>query len=70
MVGLTGSRAQVDAALAAYKAYAKKIPTENGYTMDHSASVYLMKADGSFRTMIDYHEEEAAALEKIRMVLR
>ncbi len=70
VVGLTGSRAQVDAALAAYKAYAKKIPTENGYTMDHSASVYLMKADGSFRTMIDYHEEEAAALEKIRMVLR
>ncbi len=70
VVGLTGSRAQIDAALAAYKAYAKKIPTENGYTMDHSASVYLMKADGSFRTMIDYHEEEASALEKVRMVLR
>ena len=38
--------------------------------MDHSASVYLMQADGSFRTMIDYHEEEASALEKVRMVLR
>lgn len=69
VVGLTGSREQIDAALAAYKAYAKKIPTESGYTMDHSASVYLMKADGSFRTMIDYHEEEASALAKIRMVL-
>lgn len=70
VVGLTGSREQVDAVLAAYKAYAKKIPTENGYTMDHSASVYLMKADGSFRTMIDYHEEEASALAKVRMVLQ
>lgn len=70
VIGLTGSREQVDAALSAYKAYAKKIPTESGYTMDHSASVYLMKADGSFRTMIDYHEEEASALEKVRMVLR
>ena len=70
VIGLTGSREQVDAALAAYKAYAKKIPTESGYTMDHSASVYLMQADGSFRTMIDYHEEEASALEKVRMVLR
>lgn len=70
VVGLTGSREQVDAALAAYKAYAKKIPTESGYTMDHSASVYLMKADGSFRTMIDYHEEETAALAKVRMVLQ
>lgn len=69
VVGLTGSREQVDAALKAYKAYAKRIPTDNGYTMDHSASVYLMRADGSFRTMIDYHEEEASALAKIRMVL-
>ncbi len=70
VVGLTGSRAQVDAALAAYKAYAKKIPTDNGYTMDHSASVYLMRADGSFRTMIDYHEDDGSALDKIRLVLR
>lgn len=69
VVGLTGSREQVDAVLDAYKAYAKKVPTDNGYTMDHSASVYLMKADGRFRTMIDYHEEEASALAKIRMVL-
>lgn len=70
VVGLTGSREQIDTALGAYKAYAKKIPTADGYTMDHSASVYLMKADGSFRTTIDYHEEEASALEKVRMVLR
>lgn len=69
VVGLTGSREQVDAALASYKAYAKRIPTDGGYTMDHSASVYLMKADGTFRTMIDYHEEEASALAKLRMVL-
>ena len=69
VVGLTGSRAQVEAALAAYKAYAKKIPTAEGYTMDHTASVYLMRADGRFRTMIDYHEDEASALAKLRMVL-
>lgn len=70
VVGLSGSREQVDAALKAYMAYAKKIPTDSGYTMDHSASVYLMRADGSFRTMIDYHEEDSSALDKIRMVLR
>ena len=70
VVGLSGSREQVDAALKAYMAYAKKIPTDSGYTMDHSASVYLMRADGSFRTIIDYHEEDSSALDKIRMVLR
>ena len=70
VVGLSGSREQVDAALKGYMAYAKKIPTDSGYTMDHSASVYLMRADGSFRTMIDYHEDDGSALDKIRMVLR
>ncbi len=70
VVGLSGSRGQVEAALKAYKAYAKKIPTDGSYTMDHTASVYLMNADGSFRTMIDYHEEDSSALAKIRMVLR
>lgn len=69
VVGLTGSQEQIDAALKAYKAYAKKIPTDGDYTMDHSASVYLMKADGSFRTMIDYHEDDQSALAKLRMVL-
>ena len=70
VVGLSGTREQVEAALKAYKAYAKKVPTDGSYTMDHTASVYLMNADGSFRTMIDYHEEDSSALAKIRMVLR
>lgn len=69
IVGLSGSREQVDAAIGSYKAYAKRIPTESGYTMDHTASVYLMDAQGRFKTMIDYHEDEATSLAKIRRVL-
>lgn len=69
IVGLTGSVEQVEAAVKAYRAYVKKVPTDSGYTMDHSSSVYVMAADGSFRTMIDYHEGEGPALAKIRMVL-
>jgi protein SCO1/2 len=70
VVGLSGTREQVEAALKSYKAFAKKVPTDGSYTMDHTASVYLMNADGSFRTMIDYHEEDSSALAKIRMVLK
>jgi protein SCO1/2 len=70
IVGLSGTREQVDAALASYKAYAKKVPTADGYTMDHSASTYLMDAKGGFRTIMDYHEEEASALAKMRLVLK
>lgn len=69
ITGLSGTQAQVEAALAAYKAYAKCIPTEGSYTMDHTASVYLMNADGSFRTLIDYHEDAAAALAKLKRLL-
>jgi protein SCO1/2 len=46
---LTGNQAAVDAAIKAYRVYAKKVPLENGdYTMDHTAVVYLMDKDGHF----------------------
>ncbi|MFC5506420.1 SCO family protein [Bosea massiliensis] len=69
IIGLSGTQAQVDTALSAYKVHAKRIETESGYTMDHTASVYLMDAKGRFKSMIDYHEDDAAALEKIRLLL-
>ena len=47
--GLTGDRAAINAAIRAYRVYAKKVPLENGdYTMDHTAVVYLMDKDGHF----------------------
>jgi protein SCO1/2 len=46
---LTGPQADIDAVTKAYKAYAKKVPLEGGgYTMDHSAIVYLMDKQGRF----------------------
>jgi protein SCO1/2 len=68
--GLSGTQEQVDATVKAYKAYAKRIPTGDDYTMDHTASVYVMDAAGRFRTLIDYHEDAATALAKIRLVLK
>ena len=70
IVGLSGTQAEVDAALKAYKAYARRIPTPDGYTMDHTASVYLMDAEGRFRSLIDYHEEQDSALAKVRLLLK
>jgi protein SCO1/2 len=47
--GLTGNQASIDAAIKAYRVYAKKVPLDNGdYTMDHTAVVYLMDKDGHF----------------------
>jgi protein SCO1 len=66
--GLTGSRAQINAAIKEYRVYAKKVPLENGdYTMDHTAMVYLMDKDGRFVTPFNMKrtpEAEAADLRR------
>lgn len=47
--GLTGDAAAVEGAIKAYRAYAKKAPNpDGGYTMDHTALVYLMDKEGRF----------------------
>lgn len=49
LTAATGDRAAVDAAIKAYRVYAKKIPTKgDDYTMDHTAIVYLMDKQGRF----------------------
>lgn len=48
LVGLTGSRAQVDEALQNMRIYSQKIPgpTEDSYSYDHMAVFYLMDPNG------------------------
>jgi protein SCO1/2 len=68
--GLTGSRAAIDQMLKAYRVYAKKVPTDGGsYTMDHTASVYLLDANGQLTGTLDYHEKEETALAKLKRLM-
>jgi len=48
LLGLTGTREQIDAALKAFRIYAQKVPgtTADAYTYDHLAVLYLMDPDG------------------------
>ncbi len=49
LVGATGDAAAVAQIEKAYRVYSKKIPLDGGgYTMDHTAIVYLMDKDGRF----------------------
>jgi protein SCO1/2 len=52
VIGLTGTPAQVKAAADAYRAYYQKVGEGEGYTMNHSLTVYLMGPDGQFRTAV------------------
>jgi protein SCO1/2 len=67
--GLTGDQAQVDAAVKAYRAYAKKVPTDSGYTMDHTSIVYLMGRNGEFVTSLDMTKPDTEIAAQIRSKL-
>ena len=70
VVGLTGTAEQVAAAVKAYRAYFKKVPQDGGaYTMDHTATVYLMDRSGKFRGTFDVHEAKEASLAKLRRLV-
>ncbi|MER2267791.1 SCO family protein [Methylobacterium oxalidis] len=49
ITGLTGSPEQVAAAVKAYRAYARRVPTQgDDYTMEHTALVYVMDGRNRF----------------------
>ena len=49
IVGLTGSQEEVNAAVKAYRAYVRKVPTKgDDYTMEHTALVYIMDGRNRF----------------------
>lgn len=53
-IGLTGTPDQVAKAAKAYRAFYEKVGEGEGYTMNHSLTVYLMGPDGRFRTAVAY----------------
>lgn len=70
IVGLTGTSERVAAAVRSFYAYFKKVPQSDGsYTVDHTASVYLLDRDGNFRATIDLHENLNAATAKLRRLV-
>jgi cytochrome oxidase Cu insertion factor (SCO1/SenC/PrrC family) len=48
LVGLTGSAGEIRQVADAYKVFYEKVAIDGGYTVDHSAYVYLMDRDGRY----------------------
>jgi len=71
IIGLTGTPQQIDAAAKAFKIYYTKVPVENGdYTMDHTASVLLMDAQGKFFGTMAYEETADVMLAKLKRLAK
>jgi protein SCO1/2 len=71
ITGITGKAAEIEKLTSAWKIYAKKVPLDGGgYTMDHTASIFLVKADGSLMGTISYGESPETALAKLKRLAK
>lgn len=66
VIGLTGTPEQVAGVAKAYRAYYEKVGSGDGYTMNHSLTIYLMGPDGRFRSAVS----ESMGPEQITRSLR
>jgi len=70
VTGVTGTPEEVARATQSWGVYYEKVPLEGGdYTMDHTASVFLVNAQGDFEGTIAYRENSDTALAKLRRLL-
>ena len=53
----------------AYRAIYRKVPTPSGYTMDHTAQIYLMDGKGQFFGTLDSRETEKTRQEKLKRLI-
>lgn len=68
--GWTGAEDQIARVAEGLRISYQKVATEGGdYTMNHTASVFLFDSTGNFVSTIDYHEQRAVAVPKIRRAI-
>jgi protein SCO1/2 len=70
--GLTGTDAQIAAIAKAYQVYYKRVPDAvgAGYSMDHTASVFLMNANGGFAGTLSFEEDPKTSLAKLERLVK
>jgi protein SCO1/2 len=75
ITGISGPANDVMEMVKGYRVYAKKIPLDESqpdsdYTMDHTASVFLLDANGRFSGTIAYGENPDVAVKKLENLLK
>lgn len=75
VIGIAGAPDKIAEVIKGFKVYAKKIPTDEknpdgDYTMDHTASVFLLDAEGRFKGTISYGENTDVAQQKLANLLK
>jgi protein SCO1/2 len=74
ITGISGPPDKIAEVIKGYRVYAKKVPVDeknpNGdYTMDHTASVFLLDSAGRFAGTIAYGENPDTAVQKLENLI-
>jgi protein SCO1/2 len=73
IIGISGDPKKVEDMARGFKVYFKKVPSSSGdptdYTMDHTASVFLLDSLGRFSGTISYGESADVAVEKLKNLI-
>ena len=70
IVAVTGPPDAIAAVARAYGVKYRKMPTSSGYTLDHSAAVFLLDRDGETSAVLDAGEPQQRRLAKLKALLR
>lgn len=65
IVGLTGPLADVTAVARKFKAFFAKVPTDSGYTIDHTSTVYMMDGRGRLAGSFTFEEPVETQRQKL-----
>ena len=71
IIGLTGSGKDVSKVAKSYRVFYEKVPSKDGddYTMNHTASVYLMGKNGNLVSTLSFQEPEESRQKKLENLL-
>ncbi len=69
VTAVTGSRAEIEKIMSAWKVLGEKVGEGDDYTVNHTASVFLVNAQGGFEGTIAYGENADVAVQKIRKLI-
>lgn len=71
IIGLTGTSEEVAAVAKSYRVFYEKVPSKqaDAYTMNHTASVYLMDKAGNLVSTLSFQEPEDSRQKKLENLL-
>lgn len=69
VTGVVGSPEEVAKMAKAWGAFYQKVEDGDGYTMNHTASVFLLDRNGNFQSTIAYGEATETAVGKLRKLI-